>query len=732
MAPFRDRMTQPVRKGCRVSQLPSLVARFLVGTALALSGSAGLAQMVPSSNLSGNPGLIDMPSGEPRADGLFTIQTSRMGPIFRYATAFQFTPRLSGTFRYVGINDWNDYTTDRSGTNKWSTYYDRNFDIAWQILTEGRYRPSLTIGMIDFAGTGINSAEYLAATKTFAGRVKLTAGLGFGRLGSSNPLGAPFGARPVIDVGKGGKPNYSQWFRGDAALFGGVEYAIDDKWTAKVEYSSDAYAEESTKRGTFDRASPWNFGVEYRPNSTYQMGAYYMYGDQVAINLAITMNPGQRPSGGLRGPAPYPVLVRPSPQTNPEAWVTGWTEGEGINAQFITPLQNYLDRDLGLTVESLEVTGDRVQVRYRSGVYDAPAQAMGRVARALTYVMPASIEVFELVPVENGMAATKVVIYRSNLEKFEAELGAADALYVRSHVQEAGDPPEGLTLNPALYPAFSWGVVPVGQTRTFDPADPFQLNLGAALTLRYEPAPGVILSGNFQQMFLREITNPPNPEPSLLPNVRSSAAGYQVGSGPVVENLTAAWYGRLGPDLYGRVTAGYLERMFGGVSTEVLYRPEGKAWALGVEANYVAQRNTSGLGFNQADYRVATGHVSGYLDMGEGYQVQLDVGRYLAGDTGATFTLAREFANGWRLGGFATLTNVSAEQFGEGSFDKGVFFQIPINWFLGQPTRAQKTQVLRPIQRDGGARLGVEGRLNGLLREYDDARLTADWARVWK
>ena len=51
--------------------------------------------------------------------------------------------------------------------------------------------------------------------------------------------------------------------------------------------------------------------------------------------------------------------------------------------------------------------------------------------------------------------------------------------------------------------AFSWGVVPVGQTRTFDPADPFQLNLGAALTLRYEPAPGVILSGNIQQMFLR-------------------------------------------------------------------------------------------------------------------------------------------------------------------------------------------------------------------------------------
>lgn len=717
-----------------VSQMPSRVARLLAGTALVTGLALPVqAEMRPSVNMIGNTGLIDMPSAEMQPDGFITLDTSRMGPIFRYSAAFQFTPRLSGTFRYIGINDWNDVfcPPDCLGVNKFDTYYDRNFDVSYQILTEGRYRPALTIGLLDFAGTGINSAEYVVATKTVGGRLKVTAGLGFGRLGSYNPV-LSLGSRPLTVVGKGGKPNYSQWFHGDAAPFAGLEYAIDDKWTVKAEYSSDAYAEEAGVRKTFTRASPFNFGVEYRPNASFQLGAYYMYGDQIALNLAISVNPAQRPQGGLRGPAPYPVLARPSPQADPAAWVTGWTEGEGVNANYIPALSNYLDRDIGIEIEAVEITGDRVQVRYRSTAYDAPAQALGRVARALTYVMPASIEVFELVPMENGMAATKVTIFRSNLEKFEGELGAGPALLVRSPITDPGAPPEGLTRNPEMYPHFNWAILPYAESRTFDPSDPFQLNIGAQATFRYEPAPGLVFSGSALQMAVKGITNPPSKEPSVLPHVRSDSAAYQVAAGPVVERLTAAYYTQLGPDLYGRLTAGYLERMFGGVSAEMLWRPEGKMWSLGVEANYVAQRDFEGFGFDQFDYSLATGHVSGYLDLGRGYNVEVNLGRYLAGDVGATFTLAREFANGWKIGGFATLTNVSAERFGEGSFDKGVFFQIPTNWFIGRPTRAQKTLMLRPIQRDGGARLSVEGRLHETLRDYDAARITTDWGRVWK
>lgn len=53
-------------------------------------------------------------------------------------------------------------------------------------------------------------------------------------------------------------------------------------------------------------------------------------------------------------------------------------------------------------------------------------------------------------------------------------------------------------------------------------------------------------------------------------------------------------------------------------------------------------------------------------------------GEYLAGDKGFTFEASRSFKNDVKFGVFATFTDVSTDQFGEGLFDKGIFFNIPI------------------------------------------------------
>ena len=129
---------------------------------------------------------------------------------------------------------------------------------------------------------------------------------------------------------------------------------------------------------------------------------------------------------------------------------------------------------------------------------------------------------------------------------------------------------------------------------------------------------------------------------------------------------------------------------------------------------------------------MATGPVSAYYDFGNGYLGQLDVGRYLAGDVGATATLEREFDNGWRVGGFATLTDVSTEEFGEGAFDKGITRTIPLGWFTGTSTKRREDTTIRPIQRDGGQRLSVPGRLYNQVREADRDTLIAQGARFWQ
>ena len=72
---------------------------------------------------------------------------------------------------------------------------------------------------------------------------------------------------------------------------------------------------------------------------------------------------------------------------------------------------------------------------------------------------------------------------------------------------------------------------------------------------------------------------------------------------------------------------------------------------------------------------------------------------------GATLEARRTFANGWMVGLWATITDVPFDDFGEGSFDKGMFFKIPLDGVLGGSGRANYSMRVRPIQRDGGARL---------------------------
>ncbi len=136
--------------------------------------------------------------------------------------------------------------------------------------------------------------------------------------------------------------------------------------------------------------------------------------------------------------------------------------------------------------------------------------------------------------------------------------------------------------------------------------------------------------------------------------------------------------------------------------------------------------------FGFQDYDVVTGHVSMYYDTPGDYHLQVDVGRYLAGDFGVTFGLDREFNNGFKVGAFATLTNVSSADFGEGSFDKGIRFEVPVSWFTGTSSKAKLRQVIRPVLRDGGARLNVANRLYEYTREERAGRIVGQWGRFYR
>ena len=727
----------PGRSGVLASALTgALIAALMAGPGRAQTQSRAEPTFAPlpapSLNFYGSTGLIDMPTGEMLPDGQVATTLSYFGGQTRFTMTFQATPWMSASFRYNAIQNWN--------MGGFATYYDRGFDLRFRLLQESRRWPAITLGLQDFVGTGIYAGEYLAATKSFAapgfgaaalpGRLKLTAGLGWGRLGSYGAV-ADTGPRPGFIPGStGGRPAYDQWFRGPVAPFGGIEWLPNDRLGLKLEYSSDAYATETTTTSVFARKSQINFGAEYQITERTRLGAYYLYGSEIGLNAQIQLNP-RIPPTRMGVPAPQPILPRSVWAANPGDRDTAWAASREVPLQLRDALAPVLRAD-GLALESLDVSADTAELRFRNLRYQSFANAVGRAARALAQTMPASVETFRVIPVQGGMALSATTIRRSDLEALEFDAGSTGSTQALLAVTGFADaPPPADSALPATdaYPGFSWSLGPYFAPAYFDPERPIRMDVGAELRATLRPAPGWIVAGTLRQRIAGNIKDGRGSN-SVLPHVRTDQVLYAQ-SATSLGNLFVARQWRPGRNLYARLTAGYLETMYGGISGEMLWKPVDSRLGLGVEANYVRQRDYDRkLGF--LDYTVFTGQASAYYDFGGGFEGQLDVGRYLAGDVGATFSLDRYFDNGWMVGGFFTLTNVSAADFGEGSFDKGIRFRIPLGWFLGKPSRQNVGTTIRPIQRDGGQKLRVPGRLFGQVRAAHRRALSGQWTRAWE
>lgn len=708
----------PLSKPRRTRTLRSLpVALAALG---ALSSLPAAADIRPSLSFQGVTGLLDMPSGEMQKDGTLSITSAHFGPISRTTLTFQILPRLSGSFRYTGVRNWDDVVP-----SKFETYYDRSFDVGYQLAYEGKYMPAITVGLMDVIGTGYQAGEYIAATKTFGGRLKVTAGLGWGRLGSYGAIGAPFGTRPTFDFENGGNLRRGQWFKGDMAPFAGVEWQLNDKIKLKAEYSSDAYALEAGSRQTFDRKSPYNFGLEYSFGERAKLTAAYMYGDTFGLSAQISLNPRRSPVGGTLGNAPPLVKERPG--------ASGWSREWVSDQAAVSNLRDKVAKALapqGFKLESMQLSATAVEIRIRVPKGENSAMVIGRSARLLSGVLPASVEHFHIVPIANGLPLARVSLKRSDMEQLDFAAGQDRLMRERVTIDAAGYNPAA-EMVPGMYPKFTWGFAPYVKSALFDPDNPLRADFGIRLNTRYEIRPGLVFAGSLSKRLIGNMHKSERNETSKLPQVRSNSNKYDKFGDPTIDTLTLAWYAKPGRDIYTRVTVGYLERMYGGISGEVLWKPINSRLAIGAELNYVKQRDFNQL-FSFQDYDVVTGHVSGYYTFNNGFTAQLDVGQYLAGDKGATLTIDREFANGWKVGAFATLTDVPFEDFGEGSFDKGIRIEIPFAWMTGMSTEKSSRQVIRPLLRDGGARLDVEGRLYETVRSYDGIRLDDQWGKFWR
>ncbi|KPN17060.1 hypothetical protein AO715_02945 [Xanthomonas sp. Mitacek01] len=692
----------------------------LIWSALALGISVTLhAQDFSTQNDWGGTGLLQTPTARMEDEGQISLSASYTSPYARYNVSMQPFPWLEGTFRYVGLRNLRYGTPGLSGDQ---SLKDKSIDMKLRLLEESRWWPEVAVGMRDLGGTGLFAGEYLVANKRF-GNFDASLGVATGYMGNRGDIENPlrwldedFAVRPSR-TGGGNQLNTNRVFHGPLGVFGGVAWQTPlESLLLKVELDGNDYRSEpnpwTRQSNRLVQSSPINVGVVYRPRPGVELTVGVERGNSAVLGVAITTN-----LKNARGNAHLLDRKPPVRVSRPEEALPAKAVAEDVG--YWAGLSEEISTEAGIEVSRLSRRGKELIVHGEQRRYFYGAQGIGRATRVLDNALTEDIEWLTFAHERTGLMLSEVSVERQAFTDYADHRMGIEAF---ARKVEIGPPAQQRreTLYQAPLDRFQAGFGP-GYKQVLGGPDGFilyQVSADAGATYWFDRH--TWLAGSLSVDLHNNFDKFRYDAPSRLPRVRTWQREYLTTSKVTVPNLQLTTAHQLGRDWYGMAYAGYLESMYGGIGAEVLYRPFGQQWAVGLDINRVRQREfDQHAGFRS--YEVETGHMTGYLSLGRQQRVQasLSAGRYLAGDLGVTASLARRFDNGVTMGAYATKTNVSTRDFGEGDFDKGIYFSVPMDFLLPRPSRARANILWQPLYRDGGARLGRRYGLYALTAERD-------------
>ncbi len=674
-------------------------------------------------------GLLQTPTARMHDQGTLVTHISHVDPYTQYNLLLQPFDRLETTVRYSNIDGVSYGPVSPNQDLK-----DKSLDVKLKLLKEDRWLPELAVGWRDMAGTSLFAGEYLVASKRY-GDFDFSLGMGWGYLGArgniDNPLGNiddRFDERVVDKGGEGGELSAKSWFTGPTSLFGGIQWHTPyDPLTLKIEYDGNDYQSEPySDKNLNTKDFPVNIGATWQDlDRGIAVSAGYERGDTLMLGLTLQ---GDLSKLGRVKPKAYQVKnIEKLPATQYSNLSYRINLGQGDSDTYTNPaIINAFSQATGWKATDLSITQGNVilNVEDYGGAFIKERLQQGM--EVLRQVLPADTNFIQI----------QVSRYGEPVGVFNIDPDTWSQQYLQlPPPSQRIDHPLTITTAVPTYPALNTQVVshtelPKGSIR-FTPSlqqsiggpDGYLFGIFANANVDYKLWTGSWVDGTAQVRVVDNYDNYSYVADSNLPRVRTNFGEYMTTSRLLMPNLQWNQFKSFGNNLYGLAYAGYLDPMFAGVGAEILYRKPNQPWAVGVDLNHVRQRDFD-QHFGLQDYEATTGNISVYWDT-PWYDVDMKVsaGQYLAGDKGATLDLSRQFNNGVKMGGWITKTDVSSEEFGEGSLDKGIYVSIPLDTLFSHWSSNSATLVYQPLIRDGGAKLHRKNELIDLTSPLDKSTL---------
>lgn len=674
----------------------------------------------PSQSDFGGVGLMQMPTGRMAPEGEFNFSVTGSDEYLFYNVTLQLMPWLETTIRYTQVNDL-PYSSSFPDVD--NEYTDKGIDFKFRLWEESEYMPEIALGVRDFAGTGLFDAEFLAATKRYSnsklGTFDFTLGMGWGYLGTRDTVTNPFCKasdkfcdRPSEFLSTGGTTNFDRAFKGPAALFGGIEYqTLHKPLRFKLEYDGNDYSTDyPVVQAGVDMSphTPWNFGVLYRIGMA-DFRLSYERGDTLVAGLTLNTNFNDMPSFWRDTPTPEIEDSQPEELSD--------VDWERVTED-LDKIAGYQNTRIYVDDNTVTVVGEQKKYRDRTEAHE-------KAAAVLHNEMPDDIDTYAINERSRGLVGEQTIISKEKYRDF------AQVNYINPKIEDATSRATTKPTGESIYDGFErfdWGFAPK-LVQTLGNAEDFYLfSVGLSGNASYWLTDNLEIGGSlywdWYNNYDKFIYVTP-PDGTTVPRVRTMFRAYQNEHAVTMSNLQLTWFQEYSDTMDQQFYAGYLESMFAGVGTEFLYRPQGANWAIGADVNVISQRDPQsyfgvydekwqnvpeyGRPFQVID-KGFTGFVSGYYypqwEFLQDLMIQVDVGQFLAGDVGTQINVSKQFKSGVIAGAFASFTDLSADEFGEGSFTKGFYLSIPFDIMTVKPSNNRANFSWQPLTRDGGQKLG--------------------------
>ena len=680
-------------------------------------------KLEPTSSNSGITGILEMPNARFMTEGSMKIGFSSSWPNeYTYISATPFS-WLEASYKYTEQKNLKYGPFSYSGNQ---TLKDKGFDLKVRLLNESYYIPEVAIGWNDLAGTGRFSGEYISATKKIK-NIDLTVGYGWGALGQNQNVRNPFLSINEEfryrnkDSSEGGTFNSDTWFSGEEiSIFTGIEYYMQKYGLIlKLEYDT-SNPDLGYSGPKIPVQSRFNFGISRPVNSNLDLGLSFERGNQFRLSFSIKSDYGKTSLVQKNDPPKNIIKLN----DNQRLVVT-----ENTNI-FYRSLNRSL-REESILIQSATLSSDTVEVVIAQNRFRSLPRAIGRVIRIVSALSPDSIKTIRVIPMNGDIELYAIEVSKENFDKLDNESISSPELFNNSKVFSV-DPYKysRSDFKPTVkFPEFFLSMSPSLRHQIGGPESFYLGQLWWKINAKVKFKRGLTLHTVLGLNIYNNFNEFNNPSYSTIPHVRSDIQDYlSEGKNNIARfKIDYIWSPR--KDLFVRLDLGYLEEMFGGVGGEVYYRPFKSNFSSSLQLHKVKQRGYRQR-FDFRDYEVETGHLGFYYDFPKGITAQLLVGKYLAGDKGATLDFSRRFKNGFTLGVFATKTDLSSVEFGEGSFDKGFYFSIPTDSFFTNFRQGDISFGLQPLTKDGGATLNHMNSLYSLYGNTQRGSVLRDWKDI--